>query len=515
MMLAVVGLSHATAPIEVREHLTFPVSQQAGPLRELTALPDIEGGLIVSTCNRTEVYVTATIGARSVETVAAWLARSRGLSLEDLRPYLYAETGDGAVDHLFRVVSSLESLVLGEAQILGQVRTAYQSSCDAGTCDAYLDHVLRQALEVGKRVRSETGVGESTVSLSTVAVDLAKRVFERLDGRTVLVVGAGEMGELTARYLVESGADSVLVLNRTDATAIEVADRIGGKAVPFDTLYAHMAIADIVISSTAAPGYVIERDRVARARQANRAARGRSCLMIDIALPRDIEPGVDAIDDVYVYDLDDLNSIIDAHREDRRSQAVVAEGIVAEEVDAFRLWQQTQQVVPTIKGIHAKGARIAEREVAHAVRALGGVSDEEHKVLEAMAASIVTKVLHGPTVRLRKYAGEPDAYRYTEAARFLFGLESNPDGVSRHGRATGVDRAQATGSEAADEASGDGGVCSRCTGLENPLCSSAGSSVCRYATAAARAAIAEMGPACANVRGSQRDTVVTRKGHHA
>jgi glutamyl-tRNA reductase len=275
-----------------------------------------------------------------------------------------------------------------------------------------------------------------------------------------------------------------------------------------------VARADIVISSTAAPGYVIEHDRMAHARQVNRAVHGRSCLMIDIALPRDIEPGVDTISDIYVYDLDDLNSIINVHRENRQGQALVAEGIIAEELDTFCLWQQTQQVVPTIKGIHAKADRIAEAEVARAVKALGGVDAEERKVLEAMAASIVTKVLHGPTVRLRKYASEPDAYRYTEAARFLFGLESNPEGVSRHSWA-GVDSSEAGGSEARDgKTVADGELCSRCIGPMNPLCPRAGTSVCRYATVVERAAIVEMGPAEANGWESQMDMAVTRKGHH-
>jgi glutamyl-tRNA reductase len=278
---------------------------------------------------------------------------------------------------------------------------------------------------VGKRVRSSTDIGANSVSISTAAVTLVKRVFEDLEGRRILIVGAGEMSELTAQYLYELGAKSVVVTNRTFSRAKDVAEKFNGKAVEFVHMGEYLGRVDIVISSTAAPGYVIAPEMVKRAR---RASRGHSLLLIDIALPRDIDPACNKISDVYVYDIDDLESIVELHREERKAEAEKAKLIVLEEVEGFKAWYQALSVKPTIAQIRQKANNIVEDEVARALKRLPEAGEREREIIEAMANAIIKKVLHGPTARLNAQASNPDAVALTESARFLFGLDSNPDG---------------------------------------------------------------------------------------
>lgn len=429
MHLTVVGLSHKTAPVEIREKLTFPAHVQADALSLLCSSDDVSEAVILSTCNRTEIYAVTRDACSGFDVVADFMAEYHDLDGYELRRYLYHRQDMAMVHHLFRVVSSLESMVLGEAQILGQVKESYDHAIANDCTGRILNKLFRQSFEVGKRVRTETGIGENAVSISYAAVELAKRVFDTLQGRTVLVVGAGKMSELTAKHLVSQGIKSVLVANRTYDRAVELAERFGGEAIRYDDLFERMSGADIVISSTAASGYVITKDQVAKARSSRR---GHALFLIDIALPRDIEPSVNEIDDVYLYDIDDLAGVVDSNLEERQREAVRAEGIIHDEIDDFSGWIQTLVVEPTVAQMRTKAENIRDEELAKAMKRLGGLSDKERMAVEAMANSIMNKMLHGPTVRLKQVSGVTDSYNYVEAARFLYGLDTNPEGKPPH-----------------------------------------------------------------------------------
>ncbi len=303
MHIVVAGLSHKTAPVEVREKLSFGENRLEEALHHLVAHEHLSEAVIISTCNRTEVYL------------------------------------------VYRVVSSLDSMVVGEAQILGQVKSAYSHAFEAGVTNVVLNRLFRQALSVGKKVRTETEIGESAVSISYAAVELAKKVFEDLEGRVVMVIGAGEMSELTAMHLVESGASSVLVSNRTFERAVEIAKRFGGKAVKFDAMLNHMVDADIVISSTGAPHFVLKREDVALIMHRRR---GKPIFFIDIAVPRDIDPEVNKLDNAYLYDIDDLQAVVNTNIAERDREGQRAELIIDKEVEDFAAWLNSLEVVPTI-----------------------------------------------------------------------------------------------------------------------------------------------------------------------
>lgn len=430
MRLTLVGLSHKTAPVAIRERLAFPADRQAEALSMLTSSDAVSEAVILSTCNRTEVYAVTSAEAEGADAIVDLLCGYRGIDPREIVPYLYASEGETAVRHLFRVVSSLDSMVVGEAQILGQVKEAYELSFDSGATDRVFNRLFRQSFEVGKRVRTETAIGENAVSISYAAVELAKKVFDTLAGRTVLVLGAGKMSELTAKHLVSCGAARILVANRTQARAEELAEHFGGSAVPFDALYEYLATTDIVISSTGATNFVITKDRL---ELAMRARRGAPLFLIDIAVPRDIDPAVNDLDDAYLYDIDALNHVVEANLEERAREAARAEAIIAEEIAAFERWLDSMEVVPTIAAIHSKADRIRRAELEKALRRLGPLSEKDVATIEALTEAIVNKTLHGPTQRLRKVAAEKDGYSYLETARYLFGLDENPEGTSPHG----------------------------------------------------------------------------------
>jgi len=429
MHLTLVGLSHKTAPIEIREKLTFPAHRQEEALSLLAASPDVAEALILSTCNRTEIYAVTSADADGPGVIIDFLATYHDLDRHELVRYLYLSEGEAVVKHLFRVVASLDSMVVGEAQILGQVKEAYEHAFHYGGAGRIFNKLFRQSFEVGKRVRTETAIGEAAVSISYAAVELAKRVFDTLEGRTVLILGAGKMSELTAKHLCSNGICNVLVANRTFERAQELAARFEGEPVPYEDLYEHLGRADILISSTAATDYVITRDRVA---QTMRARRGNPLFLIDIAVPRDIDPAVNELDDAYLYDIDDLSGVVEANLEERMREAERAESIIAEEMAAFEAWLESMEVVPTIAAIRAKAEQVRQAELEKAIKRLGGLSEKELKTIDALTCSIVNKMLHGPTNRLKVVATEKDGYNYVEAARFLYGLDSNPEGKSPH-----------------------------------------------------------------------------------
>ena len=422
MQLVLVGLSHKTAPIDIREKLTFPAERQAEALGVLTGGEEIAEAVILSTCNRTEIYVVAATEDGGVESVIEFMSEYHTLDRHELTRYLYIVKGEAVVRHLFRVVASLDSMVVGEAQILHQVKEGYECAFEGGGTGRAFNKLFRQSFEVGKRVRTETAIGESAVSISYAAVELAKKVFDTLAGRTILILGAGKMSELTAKHLVGNGVARVLVANRTFERAEEMAARFQGTAVPFDRLYDHLREADIVISSTAATEHVVTKRDLAQALR----GRNRALFLIDIAVPRDIDPGVNDLAGVFLYDIDDLNGVVEANLEERMVEARRAEGIIDEEVAAFLGWLESMEVVPTVAAIRAKAEVIRQMELEKALKRLE-LSDRELKTIDALTCAIVNKMLHGPTARLKQAAGGKEGYTYMEIARALYGLDDSED----------------------------------------------------------------------------------------
>ncbi len=420
MHLTLVGLSHKTAPVEIREKLTFPANVQPSALSALTSDAAVNEAVIVSTCNRTEIYAVTASGVDGPGAIIDFLADYHDLDRHELVRYLYISEGEAVVRHLFRVVASLDSMVLGEAQILGQVKEAYDHAFNAGATARIFNKLFRQSFEVGKRVRTETEIGENAVSISYAAVELAKKVFESLEGKTILVLGAGKMSELTAKHLVANGVHRVLVANRTYERAVELAQRFEGEAIPYDELFDRMAESDIVISSTAATDYVVTKDRVAAARKGRRGA---PLFLIDIALPRDIEPSVNDLSDVYLYNIDDLNGVVSANLEERMREAERAEVIIGEEMAAFEAWLESMDIVPTVAAMRARAEEIRVAEMQRAIKRLGGLSEKELQTVEMLSCSIVNKMLHDPTSRLKEVAASKDGYQYVAAARYLYALD--------------------------------------------------------------------------------------------
>ncbi len=405
MKLSLVGVSHHRAPVELRERVALD-SEGAAALAARLAERSGEA-IVLSTCNRTEIYVA---GDAIEEAEGA-----AGLDDAALVGVRYRLGGEAAALHLFRVAAGLDSLVPGEGEILGQVRGAFE----AGKPGPLLDRLFRQALHIGGRVRSETAIGENPSSVSGAAAALAQQVFGELEGRRVLLVGAGRTSELAARNLRTRGAEIVAVANRTTVHAAELAERLGAKAVPLDGLGAALVEADIVVASTSAPSFVVTRETVAGSL---RARKGRPLLFVDLAVPRDVDPAVNDLDGCFVYDVDDLEVVVAESLAGRRHEAAHAERIVEAEAEVFREWHAALDVVPAIASLRARAEEIRAAEVAKAQGRLGKLSDSDRKLVESMTTQIVNKLLHLPTVRMKEAAAAADGVVYAEVVRHLFGL---------------------------------------------------------------------------------------------
>ncbi len=414
------GLSHKTAPVEIREKVTFSESALPEALERLLGYPSVNESVILSTCNRMEIYSVVCGVEEGKSDILNFLCEYHDLDRSDLEGYLYFHVGPSAVHHIFRVASSLDSMVVGEAQILGQVKDAYEWAHEAQATSVVLNRLFRHALQVGKRVRTETEIGESAVSISYAAVELAKKVFESLAGKTVLVIGAGEMSELTVKHLMACGTAKVLVANRTFKRAKELADRFKGEAIRFEDLVDRMAEADIVISSTASPGFVVDKGAVAAVMHRRR---NRPIFMIDIALPRDVDPEAGRLYNVFLYDIDDLESVVRTNIAERERAAQVCEGIVEREVEDFIAWISTLEVVPTISALKDRAEAIRLLELEKALKRFKNLTDDELSALNALTTGIVNKLLHRPIVRIKECANRKDGYLYIESLRHLFDLE--------------------------------------------------------------------------------------------
>ena len=412
MTLTLVGLSHRGTSVAVRERAFVPLPQ-AG---ELAASLATEGEAVcLSTCNRTELYL---VGEDAEERALVVLESISGLAGEQLRAVVYRLADEAVALHLLRVAAGLDSLVPGEGEILGQVRAAFE----AGTTGPVLDRLFRQALHAGKKVRAETAIAESPASVSSAAAALAQQVFGRLDGCRVLLVGAGHVAELAARSLAARGASIAFVANRSPQRAAELASGFAGEGIGLERAAAALGEIDVVVSSTGSPGWVLLRDEV---EAALRGRKGRPLFLIDLAVPRDLDPAIHELDACYLYDIDDLESVVASSLAGRRREAARAEAIVAEEAEGFREWQASREVVPAIASLRAWAEEVRSGELAR-VRGRLGLSESQEEAVDSITAQIVNKLLHPPTVRLKEAAAGADGGGYAQAVRHLFDLR-DPD----------------------------------------------------------------------------------------
>lgn len=420
MAIVVVGLNHTTAPVAVREQLAFSATALEAALEHFRP-PEVGELVILSTCNRVEFYMQTQQVDASVAQCVHYLAAARALPAASFTSHLYQWYDMDAVRHVFRVASSLDSLVLGEPQILGQVKAAYVAAQTAGRTGPMFSQLFERAFSVAKAVRNETGVSDHAVSVSYAAVELAKKIFESLQQRTVMVLGAGDTAALAARHLVNQGVTRVFITNRTQERAERLAQELYAKAIPWEIFPEHLAQTDIVVSSTSAPQAVIDAPMV---HEAMRARRGRPMFFIDIAVPRDIDPAVNALENVFLYDIDDLHNVVQENRQERQREALVAEELVWREVRYFEQWLASRDAVPTIVALRQYAEGIRRQELGKALAKLGPLETRHQQALEALTSSIINKLLHPPTVYLKRASEAGQVRDAVQLIRHLYHLDA-------------------------------------------------------------------------------------------
>ena len=428
--LLALGVSHKTAPLDLRERLSLTEGRAVGALRELTAADGIHEAAALSTCNRTELYLIVSDPVEAESTALGVLTRQAELRPTELLGHLYSLRSSEAVRQLFRVTAGLDSMIVGEAEIQGQVRRAYELALVEGATGPILNRLFRGALAAGGRAREETAIGERGVSIPSVAVELARRTLGDLGGRRVLVIGAGETAELVARALVARGVSTVFVANRHHDRAIGLAQRFGGAAVRLEELPEQLGEADIVVSATNSPHHIVERDEL---EQVMKSREGRPLLLIDIAVPRDIEPECREIKGVTLHDIDDFQQIVERNASGREAEARRVEPILDAEQDRFERWLASLTVVPTVASLRERADEIVERILDENEGRWESLSDADRERMAAMARAVASRLLHEPTLRMKRSAGSDDAYLYVSALRELFGLdvETEPEAEGR------------------------------------------------------------------------------------
>jgi len=404
--LVLIGINHTTAPIEVRERLAIPASRLADATRTLVHQPGVREGLILSTCNRVELLTVQEENSNSSVDLLRFLEEYFAVAPAAITPHLYEYREREAVRHLFRVASSLDSMVVGEPQILGQVKESYTVAREVGAVSGSLDTLIQRAFTVAKKVRSETQIGSSSVSIASVAVDLARKIFGSLQGKTVLLVGAGKMSELAARHLIQQGATNILVANRTLESAEKIAFQFNGAVIPFDALYDQASRADIVITSTGAPQKLFGRSHGQHFLQSRR---NRPMFFIDIAVPRDVDPRMNEVEGCFVYDIDDLQQVAAANLADRGREAQAAETIVTREVDKYQQRLQSLDASPAIRNLQEHAESLRQAELRRSAARLTGLTADQQAAVEALTRSLTNKFLHAPMTALREAAREGDA----------------------------------------------------------------------------------------------------------
>ncbi|RJQ18636.1 MAG: glutamyl-tRNA reductase [Nitrospiraceae bacterium] len=419
MNILVIGLNHKTAPIEVREKIAFDGPKLEEAISILKKSQVVRENIILSTCNRVEIYAGVSDVDSGVESIKGFLSDFHKVARDLLDKSLYIHRESEAIRHMYRVASSLDSMVVGEPQILGQLKDAYEAALKHRGTGIILNKLMRKSVSVAKRIRTETKIAESAVSISFAAVELARKIFEDLSTKSFMLIGAGEMAELAARHLINNGVRNVLVTNRTQARAEELAHEFHGRVVPFESFVNELLHTDIVICSTGAPHYILMKDQVHKTMKERKQ---KPVFIIDISVPRNIDPQINDLDNVYLYDVDSLQGIVETNVKERAKEAQKAEKIVDEEIESFVKWNASLAATPTIVALRDKAEAIRKEELEKAFRKLGPLEEEKIKTIEYLTASIVNKLIHPPTAAL-KSAGE-DKEAMLDIVRKLFNLEA-------------------------------------------------------------------------------------------
>lgn len=420
MSLLIVGLSHKTAPIDIREKFYFPETRLPDALENLISQSAISESLIISTCNRTEVLAHSSDIDLGIHLVTDFLSDFHRQPKELIQNFLYDFSHADAVRHVFRVASSLDSMVLGEPQILGQVKTAFTLANRLGAIGENLSPLMNKAFHVAKRVRSETGISNSAVSISYAAVELSKKIFDSLNGRTVLLLGAGKMSELSAKHLTSQGVAKLLIWNRTYQRAVDLARTLQGEAIPPEELFRHVERADILICSTGSPGVILRKtdgQRIIKLRK------NRPVFIIDIAMPRDVDPEINKIDNIFLYDIDDLRHVVDANLKHRLKEAQFAEGIINEEVQSYVNQVHSLDLTPTIVALKKHWDLIRQEELEKTKKQLGKLSTQQEVALDNLTQSIIKKILHGPISEIKSVHQTPSGSKHIEMIKKMLGLK--------------------------------------------------------------------------------------------
>ncbi len=428
MNIVIVGLNHKTATVEIREKLHFPSRTIGEPLRRLVGCEGINEGLILSTCNRVEVIAVTGDVEKGLWQIKRFLSDYHSIPLEELDEHLYVHLCEDAVRHLFKVSAGLDSMVLGEPQILGQVKDAYSYAVQHNTAGVIINKLCHKAFQVAKRIRTETRIGSSAVSISYAAVELAKKIFGDLETKAVMLIGAGEMAELAAKHLISAGAREIKIANRTYERALELAKTFQGRAIMFREFPHYLKEVDIVITATGSLEYIINPDHV---HDLLRERKNRPMFFIDITVPRNVNPLVNNIDNVYVYDIDALREVVQANLREREKEAGEAAKIVDEEIEKFYRWVKSLDVVPTIVALKKSFNSIRKAELEKALSSLEHLSEKDREVLDAMTMSIIKKILHNPVTHLKKEANSVEGDFFIDAIIKLFDLDVNEAGALR------------------------------------------------------------------------------------
>jgi len=418
--ILVIGLNHKTAPVEIREQLAFSDEETARALEMLHNEADIRELALLSTCNRVELIMVAKNSVKAVETAKTLMARLKNIPIVKFDQTLYIFKGDNAVRHIFRVASSLDSMVVGEPQILGQIKEAYHMAIEKKTGGVILNRLLHRTFFIAKRVRTETGIGDHAVSVSYAAIELARKIFGNLEGKKALLIGAGEMAELAVEHLLRHKIGDLYVVNRTFERGVKLASRFNAQAMRFEELSDCLEIVDIIISSTGSPDFIIRRDQM---KKIMRIRKNRPLFFIDIAIPRDIDPQINHLSNVYVYDIDDLKGVIDENIEDRKKEALKAERMIDEAVIHYRKWYESLAVVPTIVAMRKKMDRIAKTEIDKTLKSLNHLSDTDCQAIHRMGDALISKMLHDTIICLKKNGCYRDKSQHLDITRRLFNLD--------------------------------------------------------------------------------------------
>jgi glutamyl-tRNA reductase len=418
MKVLIAGLNHNTAAVEVREKLAFNGPKLEEGLKGLTALKEVHEAVVLSTCNRVEMYTCVSDEAAATIAIKDFISRFHNIERSLLDTSLYFYTGQEAVSHAFRVASSLDSMVVGEAQILGQLKESFEFALEKKATGVLINKLIKKAISVAKRVRTETRIAENAVNISSVAVDLSKKIFHDLNGRSVLLLGAGDMAELAARHLRTHGVTDIIVANRTHSTGCKLAEDMCGRAVKFEDFIYEMVSTDIVVCSTGASEYILTHDQM---KNVMKLRKQKPIFLIDISVPRNIDPKVNDLDNIYLYDVDDLQGVADAGLEERKKEAEKGEEIVKEEIESFLRWLSSLDAKPTIIALREHAEKIKRQEISKLNGKLEGLSPEQRKAVEQLASSIINKLVHPPTAALKEDAEDKD--ELIAMVKRLYGLD--------------------------------------------------------------------------------------------